>query len=73
MTKEKMMQEARPKERIIQVSGIGCNPIHDGINVNYFLVGLTNMGRVIMSSGDGEWGDVSDPATKERLKDIGYE
>ena len=48
----------KKKDPIVQVSGFG---VKNTVNTqcDYMLVGLTKSGRVVMSTGDGIWCDVS--------------
>lgn len=46
------------QETVIQVSGFPVE--YTDVNQSYyFLVAVTNVGRVIMSRGDGDWADVT--------------
>ena len=51
---------------IIQVSGFGVENTYT-TQCNYMLVGLTKYGKVLLSTGDGTWCDVS-PKNKPQLK-----
>ena len=52
------------KDKIIQVSGFGVeNTVTT--QCNYLLVALTEDGKVLLSTGDGKWGDVS-PRTNDQ-------
>ena len=45
-------------DKIIQVSGFSVSNTNN-TQCDYFLVALTESGKVVMSTGDGEWADVS--------------
>ena len=47
-----------PSDKIIQVSGFGVEKTMN-TQCNYMLVALTESGRVLMSTGDQRWCDVS--------------
>ena len=44
-------------DKIIQVSGFGVKNTHN-TQCDYMLVGLTESGKVVMSTGDGQWSNV---------------
>ena len=46
------------KDKIIQVTGFGVANTSN-TQCDYMLVGLTESGKVMMSTGDGNWADVS--------------
>lgn len=55
-------------DKIIQVSGFGVNnTMHT--QTEYMLVALTESGKVLMSTGDGEWASVGpkEPEDDRRL------
>ena len=49
-------------DKIIQVSGFGVANTST-TQCNYLLVGLTESGKVVLSTGDGHWADVSPKET----------
>lgn len=57
------------KDKIIQVSGFGVENTNT-TQCNYMIVGVTESGKVVISRGDGEWGDIS---PKESTKTTGAE
>ena len=52
-------------ETIVQVSGFGVDNVQS-TQSGYMLVGLTSKGRVVLSTGDGNWGDVSPKKPQEQ-------
>lgn len=50
------------KERITSVSGFPVGPPEQHA---YLLVGITVIGRVVISNGDGQWVDVSPKSRKQ--------
>ena len=46
------------KEKIIQVSGFGVENTRT-TQSNFMIVGLTNAGKVVITTGDGVWSDIS--------------
>ncbi len=55
-------------DRIIQVSGFGVANT-SSTQCDYMLVALTYDGRVIMSTGDREWFDVSPNIKEHSIKE----
>ena len=45
-------------DKIIQVSGFGVNNTSQ-TQCNYMIVGLTKSGRVVITTGDRKWADIS--------------
>lgn len=54
-------------DKIIQVSGFGLQPNEYGND--YLLVALTESGKVILSTGDSNWGDVSPKIQQHATKE----
>ena len=50
-------------DRIIQVSGFGVSNTND-TKCDYMVVGVTVGGRVVITTGDGMWADISPKAIK---------
>jgi len=50
-------------DKIIQVNGFGVD-YNERTQCDYLLVAVTNEGKVIMSTGDGEWWDVTKKHSK---------
>jgi hypothetical protein len=46
------------REYVVQVSGFSV-AYNQRTQSDYMLVGLTNLGRVIVSNGDNQWGDIT--------------
>ena len=46
------------REYVVQVSGFQV-AYNERTQSDYMLVGLTNLGRVIISNGDHQWGDIT--------------
>jgi hypothetical protein len=55
---EAVKREVFEIDRIVQVSGFGVENTYS-TQCNYILVGLTESGKVIISTGDSRWADVS--------------
>lgn len=55
---EAVKREVFDIDRIVQVSGFGVENTYS-TQCNYILVGLTESGKVIISTGDSRWADVS--------------
>ena len=55
---DRLQKQIERDEKIIQVSGFGVNNTSN-TQCDYMLVGLTATGKVVISTGDGEWTDVS--------------
>jgi hypothetical protein len=53
-------------EKIVQVSGFSVDPARFDNQVDYMVVGVTNTGRVVITTGDGQWGDISPKKPPER-------
>ena len=49
------------KDKIIQVSGFGVEN-NQSTQCSYMIVGLTQSGKVVITSGDGIWADISSNA-----------
>ncbi len=48
------------EDKIIQVSGFAVNPLN--CHTDFLIVGVTESGRVLITEGDGQWGDISPPS-----------
>jgi len=60
------------EDKIIQVSGFGVE-YNSATQCNYLLCALTESGKVLLSTGDGVWIDVSPkPASTKAVKDYGF-
>ena len=55
---EAVKAEICGRDRIVQVSGFGVNNTHI-TQSDYFLVAVTESGKVVISRGDCQWSDVS--------------
>jgi len=59
----RLAKEAPSEEKIVQVNGFSYGPPEQ---LAYLLVGVTDSGRVVMSTGDKNWTDVSpEPPSSE--------
>ena len=51
------------EDKIIQVSGFGVANTQDA-QCNYLIVGVTENGKVVITTGDGIWADISPEASQ---------
>jgi len=59
-------------DKIIQVSGFGVEN-NSATQCSYLLCALTDCGKVLLSTGDGKWHDVSPKVdSKAEVKDYGF-
>ena len=47
-------------DKIIQISGFGVENT-SSTQCNYMIVGLTESGKVLITTGDGQWSDITAP------------
>jgi len=70
MSKKRQIKEIdMPEDKIVQVSGFGVDFVINS-QVDYMVVGLTESGKVVITTGDGYWADIS---PKGKCVDCAYE